>query len=104
MPEVATGCYDNTVKTIIRSTADLDPDDRTLLERLLGEQLHDDQQLVIGVVDRQSCGGPPHQAHVATAQVPTLPDWCNVYEGLSDEEVADLERVILQRADLSRPS
>jgi predicted DNA-binding antitoxin AbrB/MazE fold protein len=34
----------------------------------------------------------------------TLPAWCNVYEGLSDDEVADLEKVILQRADLTRPS
>lgn len=36
--------------------------------------------------------------------MPALPDWCNVYEGLSDEEIADLQRIILQRADLSRPS
>lgn len=92
------------MKTIIRNAADLNRDDRTLLERLLGEQLHDDQQLVIGVVDRQSRREPPHETNIATDAVPTLPDWCNVYEGLSDEEIADLERVILQRADLSRPS
>ncbi len=33
-----------------------------------------------------------------------LPVWCNVYEGLSDEEIADLDRTILTRADLTRPS
>ena len=33
-----------------------------------------------------------------------LPEWCNVYEGLTDEEIADLEKTILTRADLSRPS
>lgn len=33
---------------------------------------------------------------------PQLPDWCNVYDGLSDEEVADLEKTILNRADLAR--
>jgi hypothetical protein len=92
------------MKTIVRSTADLSRDDRTLLERLLGEQLHDDQQLVIGVVDRQSRRESSEETNVSTAGVSTLPDWCNVYEGLSDEEIADLERVILQRADLSRPS
>jgi hypothetical protein len=30
-----------------------------------------------------------------------LPEWCNVYEGLADEEIADLEKTILTRADLS---
>jgi hypothetical protein len=33
-----------------------------------------------------------------------LPDWCNVYDGLSDDEIAAAEQVILQRADLTRPS
>jgi len=33
-----------------------------------------------------------------------LPEWCNVYAGLSDEEIADVEKTILTRADLSRPS
>ena len=32
-----------------------------------------------------------------------LPDWCNVYEGLSDEEIAEIERIALTRADLTRP-
>jgi hypothetical protein len=32
-----------------------------------------------------------------------LPAWCNVYEGLSEGEIADLERIVLTRADLSRP-
>jgi len=92
------------MKTIVRNAADLNRDDRTLLERLLGEQLHDDQQLVIGVVDRQSRREPLDGTNISTADVPALPDWCNVYEGLSDEEIADLERIILQRADLSRLS
>jgi hypothetical protein len=33
-----------------------------------------------------------------------LPEWCHVYDGLSDEQVAEFESVILQRADLTRPS
>ena len=37
-------------------------------------------------------------------QTTVLPDWCNVYKGLSDEEIAELERAILTRADLTRPS
>lgn len=32
-----------------------------------------------------------------------LPEWCNVYAGLTDDEIADLEKRILTRADLTRP-
>jgi hypothetical protein len=35
---------------------------------------------------------------------PVLPEWCNVYAGLSDEEIQDLEKTILTRADLTRSS
>ena len=31
-----------------------------------------------------------------------LPKWCDVYAGLSDDEIAELEKVILIRADLTR--
>jgi hypothetical protein len=33
-----------------------------------------------------------------------LPEWCNVYDGLTDEQIAEVEEVILQRSDLTRPS
>lgn len=33
---------------------------------------------------------------------PVLPEWCDVYAGLSDQEIAELEQVILRRADFSR--
>lgn len=31
-----------------------------------------------------------------------LPEWCNVYEGLSEEEIAEMEQVVLTRADMTR--
>ena len=33
-----------------------------------------------------------------------LPEWCNVFDGLNDEQIADVEEVMLQRADLTRLS
>src|SRR5882724_6384460 len=33
-----------------------------------------------------------------------LPEWCNVFEGLSAKKIAGIEKVIQQRADLTRPS
>lgn len=33
-----------------------------------------------------------------------IPEWWLVYEGLSEQEIAEIEEVILQRAKLTRPS
>lgn len=86
---------------VTHNVKDIDSTDRRALERLLGERLRENQQLIIRVVNANDNheGGEP-----TTKGSQTLPDWCNVYEGLSDEEIADLERTILNRADLSRPS
>jgi hypothetical protein len=32
---------------------------------------------------------------------PPLPEWCNIYEGLSEAEIEELERAII-RCDLKR--
>lgn len=32
----------------------------------------------------------------ATASMVKLPDWCNVYEGLTDEEIDDIESAIVR--------
>ena len=33
-----------------------------------------------------------------------LPNWCNVYDGLTDQEIAGVEEIIRQRSDMTRPS
>jgi hypothetical protein len=38
----------------------------------------------------------------AAAQIDQLPEWCNVYAGLSDDQIANLERAILRRMELTR--
>ena len=93
------------METVIRNVGEIDVHDREALEHVLGYALRDDQQLVIRIVNL------PGQREPVTAPAlhggngsPELPEWCNVYDGLSDDEIADLEKTILQRADLSRPS
>ena len=86
---------------VIRKVRDIEENDRHVLENVLGRTLDENQQIVIHVVTLE--GNPAPMAR----DVPDsdeLPDWCNVYEGLTAEEVADLESVILERADLTRPS
>jgi hypothetical protein len=86
---------------IIRNVGDIDPEDRRVLEHVLGQRLGQNQQLVIRVINLNV---PPtaHQFPGGIQEVAALPDWCDVYAGLSDEEIAELEKSILTRADLSR--
>jgi hypothetical protein len=70
------------MESVICSVKDIETVDRRALEHVIGRRLADDQQLVIHVVSADvSCT----RAATASGTV-TLPDWCNVYEGLSDEE------------------
>jgi len=84
------------METIIRQVRDLDSSERLAIEQIVGHALRENQQLVIQVMNVE--------LQPAAATSGPLPEWCNVYEGLSDEQVADIEKTALRRADLSRPS
>ena len=86
--------------TIIRHVRDIETGERRVLEHVIGQQLKDNQQVIIQVV---TLGNQPAE-EVAASGMGKLPEWCNVYEGLSDEQIAAVEDVILQRSDLTRPS
>lgn len=88
------------MEKIVRNVSDLPANDRSAAEQLVGHELTPDQQLVI-VVQYQN-----GNVVISDSSNPAskLPEWCNVYKGMSDQEVGDLERVILTRADLSRPT
>ena len=79
------------METVIRNVGDLDALDLSVLERVVGHQLRTSQQLVINVVGIvvPATPGP-------TSTGTQLPEWCRVYEGLSDEQVDDLDRSIVR--------
>lgn len=86
---------------IIRNVQDIEDADRRVLEHVVGQKLRKNQQVVIRIVALGPEVPTHHEAsHESEA---TLPEWCNVYDGLTDEQIADLETVVLQRADLTRP-
>ena len=87
---------------IVRDIGALNTADRQALEHLLGQPLHENQQVVIQVVTAQPHPPARSQAGNGAAGGSPLPEWCHVYAGLSDEEIADLEKVVLTRADLTR--
>jgi len=76
------------METLVRNVRDLDPADRDALERVLGHALAETQQVAVNVIDPQ-----PEEA---------VPEWWKIYEGLSDEEIDELDQAIRQRADLTR--
>ena len=88
------------METVVRNVRDLRGNERSAAEGLVGHSLRENQKLVIRVVNIDLTTDHPGNG----TREGKLPEWCNVYEGLTDEEIADLEKTILTRADLSRPS
>ncbi len=86
------------METIVRNISDLSETDLSAAEQLIGHALTADQRLVIVVQDQHG----KIAVSDASSPVSKLPDWCNVYTGLSDSDIADIEAVMLGRAELSR--
>jgi hypothetical protein len=87
---------------ITRNVRDIDEADRGALEHVIGQSLHEDQQLVISVISISS-SPPPQVDEPSVARADEqVPEWWNVYEGLSDEEIDRLDQAIRERADLTR--
>jgi hypothetical protein len=87
-------------KRIIRDVRDITGPDRDVLEQALGQKLRDNQRLVVQILTLTDT--PTEEA--AGAPATELPEWCDVFRGLSDEEIAGVERAARQRLDLTRPS
>lgn len=77
---------------------DIAPSDRQALEHVLGLPLQNDQRLIVQVV------GPRRaESELApNAKTAELPEWCRLYEGMTDAEIEAFERTVLTRADMTR--
>ena len=89
------------MEKITRNVSDLEKDERRVYEAALGEKLRENQQVILEVI---TVGAPEHKAEVGGSgqTIGQLPDWCNVYEGLSDHEIAEIETLILDRSGWTR--
>ncbi len=88
------------MEKITRNVRDLKQDERRVYEAALGERLCENQQVILQVVTPHE-PTPTEKTRLGTA-TNQFPDWCDVYEGLSDEEIAEIEDVILDRNDWDR--
>ena len=89
------------MESIIRNVRDIEASDRHALEHVVGRSLRDDQRLTIQLTDIDEKTAIP-VAPTVVAQ--TLPAWCRVYEGLSNEEIAEIERIALLPVTFGRSS
>lgn len=83
---------------IIRDVSDLGDDERRAFEHVLGRSLRDDQQIVLGVQQVTKST----EVKPAEEQSDSVPDWWQVYAGLSDAEIDHLDAAIRQRANVTR--
>ena len=86
------------METSIHNFGALSQVGRSAAETLVGHALAENQQLVIQIVNLDAAPA----GEIAALDPEQLPEWCNVYAGLSDEQIATLEQAISRRLDLTR--
>ncbi len=91
------------MEIITRHVRDIESDERRVLEHMIGRQLQANQKVIIQVV---TLGRPPVEEtkEEGAPQPGRLPEWCNVYEDLTEKQIAEVEEIVLQRGDLTRSS
>ena len=77
----------------------LDDEHCRALEDVIASQLHNNQRLLIRVIDTDLASKTPPKC-----QSQSLSDWTDVYEGLSDEEIEAIDQQIKTRANFTRIS
>ncbi len=85
------------METVTRNVRDLEATERTAVEQLVGHALRENEQLIIQVVSMDL----QEPSHGDPRPVQAVPDWCNVYEGLTDEQIDEIDKSIV-RCNLSR--
>ncbi len=80
-----------TMESIVKNVRDLDQADRSVLERVVGHELSAGHQLIIQVVPL-----PNGEIAESAARAIELPEWCNIYQGLSDADVDELDAAIVR--------
>ena len=85
------------METITRQVGELQDNERSAAELLVGHSLRGNERLILQVLELDVVQ-PPEQG---SQPVESLPAWCNVYEGLTDEEVEKIDQSIT-RCNLTR--
>ncbi len=95
------------MESITRNVREIASEERRVYEAAVGHALKENQQVIIQVVTPPET--PKQEPSIEPAEPVCeasgkLPDWCNVYAGLSDDEIAEVEQVVLKRSEMTRSS
>ncbi|HJT35888.1 MAG TPA: hypothetical protein VJ783_27920 [Pirellulales bacterium] len=80
----------------IKNLSDIAPQDLSVLERLIGAPLDPAQHQAV-VVRVLPVASPTPESYAGG----TLPEWCNVLDGFSDEDLAEFDAILADRPKLS---
>jgi hypothetical protein len=93
------------MEEIIRNVRDLPSDERRTYEQAVGHPLRENQQILLRVITLTNDNGTPDEKDRFDGRpVQTLEDYARVYEGLSQEEIEEIDKIINTRANLTRPT
>lgn len=82
------------MEMITRQVGELRANERSAAELLLGHRLRGNERLIMQVLEVDVVSPPEQDSHPAES----LPAWCNVYEGLTDDEVEKIHQSITRCA------
>lgn len=98
-------CYPKSMEEVIRNVRDLPTAERRAYERAVGHQLRENQQVILRVVTRTDENASASDAIVSDDRpAQTIEDWAKIYQGLSEEEVQEIDKIVNSRANLTRPT
>ena len=80
----------------IKNLSEIAPQDLCALERLIGAPLDPSQHQAVAVRVLPLASPTPESSAGGT-----LPEWCDVLEGFSDEDLADFDAILEDRPKLS---
>lgn len=87
------------MESIIRDVTALDDTHRRAFEDVIGRELQASQRLIISVLDVEASSAAGAQGARPSQ---SLADWTKIYEGLSDDQIDEIDQIATTRATLSR--
>lgn len=87
------------MESIIRDVSALDEAQRHTLEHVMGRQLQSNQRLIISVseIDLSQPTEPSDERRPQSVE-----DWTRVYDGLSEQQIEEIDKIAKTRANLTR--
>ncbi len=76
----------------------LDAKHRSAIEDLIGAPLQANQRLLIGVTEIAASSS----VVAAPQEIPSIENWTNVYDGLTETQINEIDAITNVRADLTR--